>query len=161
MEPVRVLFVCLGNICRSPMAEGLFADQVERSGLSDRFVIDSAGTSGHHAGERADGRMRATASGHGIALTTLARQLRTQDFGTFDFILTMDRSVHRDVLQLKATRPGGKAEVILMRDFDADADTLDVPDPYYGGAAGFEEVYQILLRSTAAFLAHLREGRGF
>lgn len=142
------------------MAEGLFADQVERLGLSDRIQIDSAGTSGNHAGERADGRMRATASTHGIALTTLARQLKTQDFGAFDFILTMDRSVHRDVLQLQATRPGGKAQVILMRDFDADADTLDVPDPYYGGPAGFEEVYQILLRSTEAFMVHIRQEHG-
>ena len=143
------------------MAEGLFVAQVAELGLSDRFVVDSAGTSGHHAGERADARMRDTARSHGIALTTLARQLSGKDFGAFDFILTMDRSVHRDVLQLQATRPGGKAQVMLMRDFDAEADVLDVPDPYYGGAAGFEEVYQILKRSIAALMGHIREVRGF
>lgn len=139
------------------MAEGLFLQRVEEAGLSDRISVDSAGTSGHHAGEMADRRMRETASRHGIALTTRSRPLKAADFGEFDQILTMDRSVHRDVLRLQQERGPGKAAVRLMRDYDREDVDPDVPDPYYGGADGFEEVYQILDRSTATLLAQIRQ----
>jgi protein-tyrosine phosphatase len=160
MQPTRVLFVCLGNICRSPMAEGLFLDLVARAGLKEWLEVDSAGTSSHHEGELADHRMRATSLGHGIALTTRSRPIEYRDFDRFDYILTMDRSVHRSVLQTRDSKGGGKAQVVLMRDFDPSPDSPDVPDPYYGGADGFEEVYQILLRSNVALLAHVRAQAG-
>lgn len=159
MQPVKVLFVCLGNICRSPMAEGLFLHHVSQAGLGHAFEVDSAGTSGHHEGELADRRMRQTATGHGIALTTHSRPLRRQDFTDFHYILTMDRSVHRDVLRVQATTQGA-AKVELMRDYDAESDVADVPDPYYGGMDGFEEVYRILDRSTRRLLASLRAAQG-
>jgi protein-tyrosine phosphatase len=160
MQPIKVLFVCLGNICRSPMAEGLFLHLAREAGLENHLEVDSAGTSGHHEGELADHRMRVTASRHGIDLVTKSRPLKRRDYQHFDYILTMDRSVHRSVLQTSGAA-GGTAEVILMRDFDPSPDSPDVPDPYYGGPDGFEEVYNILLRSNGKLLEHLRVSRGF
>ncbi len=157
MKKVRVLFVCLGNICRSPMAEGLFIDLVEKAGLTDHFEIDSAGTSGHHQGELADRRMRETAQQHGISLVTRARQFKKADFSAFDYIAAMDRSVLRAIQDQRRSEATGAANVFLMRDYDESADSLDVPDPYYGGKEGFEEVFQILARSNQQFLEHLRE----
>lgn len=158
MDAVKVLFVCLGNICRSPMAEGLFDDLVKKSGLSERFEIDSAGTSNHHEGELADRRMRETARRHGIELVTRARPLRRKDLQEFDYIAAMDRSVFRAIQALRGE--SATANVFLMRDFDPSPDSPDVPDPYYGGSEGFEEVYQILLRSTMELLAHIRVEKG-
>lgn len=142
------------------MAEGLFLKLVDAAGLGEAIVVDSAGTSGHHEGEMADRRMRATAASHGVALTTHSRPLVGGDFHAFDYILTMDRSVHRDVLQSQANRGPGKARVMLIRDFDPVVGVADVPDPYYGGPDGFEEVYQILLANTTNLLAHLRQAHG-
>ncbi|HHG86409.1 MAG TPA: low molecular weight phosphotyrosine protein phosphatase, partial [Bacteroidetes bacterium] len=150
-------FVCLGNICRSPMAEGLFQHLVEEAGWSDRFEIDSAGTSAYHTGERADSRMRYTAAENGIALTSLARQFVKQDLNDFDYIMAMDRSNFSNILDLK--KPGANSHAIVrkMRDFDPQPGSLDVPDPYYGGAGGFQEVYDILLRSNQKFLEFLQK----
>jgi protein-tyrosine phosphatase len=152
MDQLNVLFVCLGNICRSPMAEGLFAHLVAAEHLADRFRIDSAGTSGHHDGERADARMRQCAQGHGITLHSRSRKVRVEDFTEFHYILAMDRSNYDDLLAL-ARRHGLPTDgVLLMRSFEPDARSLDVPDPYYGGQDGFEEVYHILDRATRGFL---------
>jgi protein-tyrosine phosphatase len=153
---VKVLFVCLGNICRSPMAEGLFAHLVEQAGLQDRIQVDSCGTGGWHAGEKADGRMRETARKHGIELTSLARQIRYSDFEEFDYILPMDHSNHSDVMELRDRSPQAKAEVFLMRDFDEEGKGQGVPDPYYGERDGFEQVYQMLYRSCKKLLMHIR-----
>ncbi len=138
------------------MAEGLFLHLAAEAGLRDRVEVESAGTSGHHAGEQADRRMRETAARHGLQLTTPSRPIAARDYKHFDYLLTMDRSVHREVLG-GAQRAGAESKVILMRDFDPSPDSPDVPDPYYGGPAGFEEVYQILLRSNVAFLEHIRK----
>lgn len=153
---LKVVFVCLGNICRSPMAEGIFQHLVKEAGLKDRFEIDSAGTSGYHDGELADPRMRHTAERHGMKLTSRSRKFIREDFERFDYIIAMDRSNHRDI---EALRDGSEGDgvVHLMRDFDPEPDSLDVPDPYYGGEDGFEKVYRILRRSCETFLSKLTE----
>jgi protein-tyrosine phosphatase len=157
MKPIRVLFVCLGNICRSPMAEGLFLDLASKAELSDAFHIDSAGTSNYHEGELPDRRMRETARKHGIDLTSRARPLRKRDFREYDYIAAMDRSVLRAILAMKEDDPDCCANIFLMRDYDPEADSQDVPDPYFGGPEGFEDVYHILLRSNTALLKKIME----
>lgn len=159
MDTTNVLFVCLGNICRSPMAEGLFAHLVAQEGLAEHFQIDSAGTSGHHDGERADARMRQCAQGHGITLHSRSRKVRVEDFHDFHYIVAMDRHNHADLLALAARHGLPSAHVVLMRDYEAGASSRDVPDPYYGGPDGFEEVYHILDRATRGFLRTLPGGQ--
>lgn len=154
---VKILFVCLGNICRSPMAEGVFTHLVKEAGLSDRFVIDSCGTSGHHAGEAPDPRMVRTAAKRGINISALrARQFSVKDFEAFDLILAMDRSNLRNLEQLKRGKPV-RARLQLMREYDPTPDSPDVPDPWYGGPEGFEEVSDLLERSCARLLEEIRE----
>lgn len=154
---VRVLFVCLGNICRSPMAEGLFLDQVQKQGLEDQIEVDSCGTGGWHVGERADRRMQATAARHGVALPSRARKVRMSDFSEFDYILAMDDSNLHDLQSLERQAASSSAQLFKMRHFDEEAPEADVPDPYYGGDRGFEEVYQMLVRSSQALLDHIRQ----
>lgn len=158
MEPVKVLFVCLGNICRSPMAEGLLQHMVAEARLTGQFQIASAGTSNYHEGDLPDRRMRETARKHGIELTSRARQLRKRDFHDYDYIAAMDRSVLRSIHDLRGQEASVRARVFLMRDYDPQPDSPDVPDPYYGGLDGFEQVYRILERSNVAFLQHLSTG---
>lgn len=150
----KILFVCLGNICRSPMAEGIFLDLIEKKEISNDFFVDSAGTGAYHVGELPDNRMREIAYSHGILLTSKARQFIKEDFNEFDYILAMDESNFKNIIKLQPKNPN--AEVILMRNFDEKA-IIDknVPDPYYGGIDGFEEVYQILLRSNQKFLSSI------
>jgi protein-tyrosine phosphatase len=152
---VHVLFVCLGNICRSPMAEGLFIHLVKEAGLSDKVQIDSAGTGNWHVGARADTRMRETAAKHGIELPSRARQVTLADFDRFDYILPMDQSNLSDLRELQLRAPQARAQVIKMRHFDPEAPEADVPDPYYDGQRGFEEVYDMLNRACAKLLAHI------
>lgn len=156
-KPTRVLFVCLGNICRSPLAEGVFASMAEARGLGDRFRVDSAGTAGYHVGEQADRRSIAVASDHGVRLTGRARQVSRRDVEEPGVVVAMDRSNRRSLERMRGQR--GKAEIVLMRDYDSEADSPDVPDPYYGGPDGFGEVYSILERSCASLLDELA-GRG-
>lgn len=155
---IKVLFVCLGNICRSPMAEGIFLHLVKEAGLQDQIAVDSCGTSGWHTGELPDRRMRETAHAHGIALPSRARQLRESDFVEFDYILPMDQHNYRQVMAMRQRVPHAKAQVYMMRYFDelVSADE-DVPDPYYGGQQGFEQVYRMLRRCCERLLAHIRE----
>ena len=141
-DQTKLLFVCLGNICRSPMAEGIFLHLARERGLSDRFIVDSAGTGAWHVGKRPDPRAIETANRYGIELPSIARQVSLNDFDSFDLILAMDRSNRSDLEHLGATN------VRLMRNFDA---TLkgdhDVPDPYYGDGDGFVKVYEMLTRA--------------
>jgi protein-tyrosine phosphatase len=159
---VKVLFVCLGNICRSPMAEGIFQHLVEERGLQSKISCDSAGTSGFHAGEQADERMFSTAEAHHISLTHLSRKLVMDDYAAFNYIISMD-DPNLDIilaLQKKATQAGIHAtpKILMMRSFDPEAgEDTDVPDPYYGGMNGFEEVYEILVRANENFLDFLEE----
>ena len=154
---IRVLFVCLGNICRSPMAEGIFRHLVEQEGLAPHFHIDSAGTSGWHAGEKPDRRMRQTAQEHGLSLENQrSRQFIKQDFQDFDYILAMDRSNLRNIQAMQHGPNVKEGQVTLMLEHDPKGTVTDVPDPYYGGQNGFEEVYDLLLKSNRAFLDQLK-----
>lgn len=151
----RILFVCLGNICRSPLAEGLFINKLKAAGLSDKYKVDSAGTSAFHQGALADPRTRENATLNGVELLSRSRPFSKQDFLDFDLILTMDKSNYRNV---KVWEPGFVekiAEVKMMRDFDLQSPGADVPDPYYGGDKGFQNVFDILDRSTGELLDYL------
>ncbi len=159
-EPTRVLFVCLGNICRSPLAEGVFQHLVEARGLAAHYRIDSAGTGGWHVGESPDKRSIAVAKKNGVALTSRARQVAPSDFEEFDHIVAMDRE---NLLDLQALRRGsaapGQARLHLLRDFDPEPGDRQVPDPYYGGADGFDHVYAMVRRSCEAMLDALEADR--
>ena len=144
-----VLFVCMGNICRSPAAEGVFRKFVEDAGRTSEFEIDSAGTIGYHAGDPADSRMRAAASRRGFNLTSTARRITLSDFDRFDLIVTMDNENYDTVSTL---HPGGRARIVKMSDYAGDPAVSHVPDPYYGGEEGFEVVLDILEEACANLL---------
>ncbi|KAJ2220261.1 Low molecular weight phosphotyrosine protein phosphatase [Coemansia sp. RSA 485] len=149
----KVLFVCLGNICRSPMAEAVFAHQVNQRLLNDRFHIDSAGTAGYHAGDKPDSRSAATCKAHGVPVNHRARQVQKEDFSQFDHILCMDNSNLRD---LKRMQPrGSKAQVSLFGAYDEQSPGSIIEDPYYGGNEGFEVNYQQVMRCSEGFLKSL------
>lgn len=159
-EPVRVLFVCLGNICRSPMAEAVFRALVRDNGLEHRFEIDSAGTSDYHEGEPPDARAREVARRRGIQLTGRSRPIREDDLYRFDYVLVMDSENLRDVSRLAVTAEL-RAKVRRLREFDPAANgDLDVPDPYYGGREGFERVQEMLERACRGLLDHIHTDRG-
>ncbi len=155
-SPTSVLFVCLGNICRSPLAEGVFKALVEEEGLADRFRIDSAGTGGWHVGEAPDGRATVVAARNGVTLESRARQLTPEDLREFDVVIAMDQDNLRHIERMAATA-GGEARLHLLREFDPRSDDgVEVPDPYYGGPSGFENVFQMVRRSCEGLLTHLR-----
>ncbi|MEE9392712.1 MAG: low molecular weight protein-tyrosine-phosphatase [Planctomycetota bacterium] len=154
---IRVCCVCLGNICRSPTAEGILLDLVKKSGLSDRVSIDSAGTAGYHLGSRADARSRAIASRHGVDLPSRGARFDCEDFDRFDYVLAMD-SENASSLKALARDDDERSKIFLFRSFDSDsAAGAEVPDPYYGGDRGFEEVFRICERAAAGFVAHLQQ----
>lgn len=150
-KPFSVLFVCLGNICRSPAAEGVFTDLVKKRGLDSKFKIDSAGTINYHEGDEADSRMRAAAKRRGIGITSISRPIRPSDFKDFDLILAMDEKNKADILGAlerwihREPLPADVAEKVrLMCSYCKKHDETEVPDPYYGGAQGFEKVLDLL-----------------
>ncbi len=152
---IGVVFVCLGNICRSPTAEAVFARDVNAAGLEHRFEIDSAGTGAFHAGELAHPPTRALAESRGIAITHRARQIRNDDFERFHHLVVMDRSNLKNVLALAKTDEH-RAKVRLFRDFEHGAERhAEVPDPYYSGEFG--RVFDICEAASRGLLAHLRE----
>jgi len=164
----RVCFVCLGNICRSPTAEGVLQHLINKRGLGDKLSVDSAGTADYHIGKRPDSRSIATAKARGFELPGVARQFTAADFDAFDLILVMDQSNKRNVLSL-ARNDSDRAKVKLFREFDPEIQALnqkthevsaEVPDPYYGGDEGFEDVFDICERSAEGLIAHL-EARGW
>ena len=158
MPTTRVLFVCLGNICRSPAAEGVFVHLLAQQGLGDRFVVDSAGTGGWHVGRRADDRMRAAATRRGIDLTSRARQIDLGDLHSFDHILTMDDDNLAAVRALarEAGNPAGQAQIEAMTRYcRRHSGAREVPDPYYGGPQGFDTVIDLAEEGARALLARL------
>lgn len=156
-QPFGVLFVCTGNICRSPLAKFVFLDLIARRGVAEMFTVDSCGTYSGHAGEGADPRTAMVAKLHGLDTTHTARPMRALvDFDEFDLLLAMDRS------HMAAMLRGGAApeKVRMMRSFDPalagrDGAEMDVPDPYYGGERGFEENYQMLVAACGGLLSKL------
>ena len=157
-RPTRVLFVCLGNICRSPAAEGGFLHLLGREGLDDAFVVDSAGTGGWHAGQQADARMRQAAARRGIHLPSRARQIELDDLLSFDHILTMDDENLAAVRAL-ARRNAAATATARIAPLGSHCRRLafrEVPDPYYGGEEGFERVLDLLEDACAGLLEDLR-----
>jgi protein-tyrosine phosphatase len=163
----RVLFVCLGNICRSPTAEGVMRALVAREGLQDRIQLESAGTGAWHVGSAPDERATAAALTRGVELEGRARQVMPEDFEEFDLLLAMDRENLRELRRL-APSDELRAKVRLLREFDPASAALgpageaggelDVPDPYYGGAGGFDEVFELVQAACEGLLERLREG---
>ena len=155
---IRVCFVCLGNICRSPTAEAVFRRFVADAHLSEKVVVDSAGTAAYHVGEQADARARSAGKRRGYDLNGRARQFARADFDRFDYVLAMDQDNLRALLKL-APSDAAKAKVRLLRSFDATATTgAEVPDPYYGGARGFDEVIDICERACRGLLETITPG---
>lgn len=153
---VRVLFVCMGNICRSPAAEGVFTNLIKKENLGHLISVDSAGTTAYHSGEEADPRMKAFAKRRGYDLTSLARQITTQDFKDFDYILTMDNRNLRGVLALNPTEPE-KRKVFAFTQFCTHHSLTEVPDPYYSGDEGFELVLDIVEDACQGLLAKIKD----
>ena len=154
----RLLFVCMGNICRSPTAEGVMRSLLREQGLEDEIAIDSAGTGGWHVGDPPDVRATAAARKRGIVLDGAARQVRLSDFEEYDLLLAADRE---NLAHLRALAPSedARAKVRLLREFDphsAGAPDLDVPDPYYGGPDGFEDVLDLVEAACRGLLDEVR-----
>lgn len=155
----RIMFVCTGNICRSPLAHAVFEDLVHRAGRQGEFEVESSGTTAYHVGEPADARMRKTARQHGVDINHRARHFSAYDFEEYDLILAMD---NQNLANIKRQAPDSTAanKVRLFRDFDPAAQPgSEVPDPYYGGAEGFERVYTMVERTCRELLAALN-GKG-
>lgn len=154
---VSVLFVCLGNICRSPLAEGIFKHRVREAGLENKISAESGGTSGWHIGESPDPRSVDIAFEHGIKLDSFGRKAISEDFENYDYIIAMDKENYSDLKRLSGSTGVGAAKLYLMRDFDDIGKGKDVPDPYYGGAGGFKQVFEMLDRSCKNLLDEIRE----
>ncbi|MDR9418476.1 low molecular weight protein-tyrosine-phosphatase [Gracilimonas sp.] len=153
--PYKLVFVCLGNICRSPTAEGIFLHKVKEEGLENYFYIDSAGTAAYHVGESANSKSQATANKHGIHLPSKARKFEYADLEEFDLILAMDSENFSNINALDR-KSRFENKIKMMRDFDPEPGNGEVPDPYYGGMQGFENVFRVLERSSEALLEELK-----
>lgn len=152
---VKVLFVCMGNICRSPMAEGVFKYYVREAGFAERILCDSAGTHDYHVGEPPDLRAQRAAAKRGYDLSGLrARRVEKEDFEVYDYVLAMDRLNYRTLERLCPPRHATKLRLFL--EFGPDSAGHEVPDPYYGGADGFERVLDMVEPAARGLLAHLR-----
>lgn len=152
---MKVLMVCLGNICRSPLAEGLLANKVRLKELD--IEVDSAGTSGHHAGNPPDYRMQETALQFGVSINHIrSRQFVIDDFDAFDLIFVMDTQNYNNVIEMAQTQEDREKVKFILNELYPRQNRA-VPDPYYGGEQGFEKVYQLLDEATDAFLSNIKE----
>ena len=148
-----MLFVCLGNICRSPTGEGVFQALLQSNNLEEYFHVDSAGTIGYHTGHEADERMQAAAARRGYQLLSRSRKITRDDLENFDLVIAMDRENFRDIGQLHESP---SATIKLLSDFLDERWPTDVPDPYYGGAAGFEYVLDMIEAACPEILNYLQ-----
>ena len=153
MNKTSVLFVCLGNICRSPVAEAIFRNSIEEMGAKESFIVDSAGTGSWHVGKAADSRMRLAAKQRNIQVTSIARQINENDFKHFNYILAMDNSNLQNILNLKNRESASDyAKIHTIQEFSSKFTEKEVPDPYFGGEDGFRHVIDILEDSVNGFL---------
>lgn len=153
----RVLVVCLGNICRSPLGEGILHDQLQQAGLASMVQVDSCGTGDYHIGKPPHVESQRVARERGLDISAQrARQVHPTDFAEFDLILAMDRQNRQDLLALDASSPH-QAKIRLFTDFVADITDPDVPDPYFGGPEGFDAVYDLIKQSSEAIVAEIRD----
>jgi len=156
MKKVNVLFVCMGNICRSPLAHGLFEAMVAKEGLSEMIIVDSAGTHAYHVGNPPDPRSQETALRHGIDLSgQRARRVAQPDFERFDYILAMDRDNYS--LLADSCPDEQRHKLSLFLEFAPELPEREVPDPYYGGASGFEQVYNLVEAASRGLLEEIRK----
>ncbi|TVP82570.1 low molecular weight protein-tyrosine-phosphatase [Thioalkalivibrio sp.] len=159
MPKIRVLMVCMGNICRSPMAHGVFAERIREAGLEHAVEVDSAGTHSYHVGEPPDRRAQATARARGYELSgQRARRLVEDDFRDFDYVLVMDDENLRNARALQPT--DGTARLHRFLEFAGSRPEREVPDPYYGGSQGFATVMDLVEEAATGFLSHLRQRHG-
>ncbi len=158
-DPIRVCFVCLGNICRSPTAEAIMAHRLGFDDLGVHVEVESAGTGDWHVGHPPDERARGEAARRGVPMAGVARQFTADDFGRFDLVLAMDAD-NREALRALAPSPEAAAKVHLLREFDPQAHgNHDVPDPYFGVSEGFAEMFDMVDRSVAGLIAHIGSTR--
>lgn len=156
VTPIKVLFVCMGNICRSPTAEGVFRKLIEDQSVDQNIKIDSAGTHAYHVGEAPDKRAQSAAHNRNIDLSKLrGRKFTSTDYHDFDYLLAMDQSNYS---HMQSIDPGdGKAELSLLLDFATQSSEREVPDPYYGGDRGFERVLDMIQDGSEGLLKHIRQ----
>jgi protein-tyrosine phosphatase len=155
MSLKSILFVCMGNICRSPMAEGVFLHILQRENAKNEFLVDSAGTHGYHAGELADSRMRTHAAQRGYTLESRSRRFVPRDFEIFDLIVVMDDANYDDLCD-KAFSLNDKNKIVRMADYCSTNQATHIPDPYYGGDKGFEYVIDLLEDACENLFAQLK-----
>ncbi|MCD6424822.1 MAG: low molecular weight phosphotyrosine protein phosphatase [Anaerolineales bacterium] len=152
---MRIIFVCQGNIIRSPLAENMFRYLARERGVGEKYQLDSAGTSAYHVGEPPDHRMRQVADNNGFEYTGRAKQFRVEDFDQFELVIAMDKANQR-YLEMKALPGEQRSKIHLMREYDPEGKPgLDVPDPYYGGLDGFEVTFEIVKRSCQGLMEAL------
>ena len=155
MQNIGVLFVCMGNICRSPAAQGVFESYLAESGLASRVRVDSAGTHAYHIGEPPDKRMQAAATRRGYDLSSLrARCIEEKDFERFDYVLVMDRD-NLEVLHTRGLNPNAMSSVHLLMSFAPECGVIEVPDPYYGGSEGFERVLDLVEEASKGLMVDI------
>lgn len=147
MERKKILFVCLGNICRSPLAEAIFKHKLKQRGIEDQFEVDSCGTANYHIGDSPDSRTIANAQRQGVTIDHIGRQLQPIDLDYYDLILAMDKNNLAGIFKLQ-NKEEQIGKITLMREYDPLQNGEEVPDPYYGGEKGFQTVFEILDRST-------------
>ena len=153
MKKKSVLFVCLGNICRSPAAEAIFLDLINKKGLNDSFIVDSAGTGSWHIGKKADTRMIIAAQKRGVEILSRARQINAIDFKKFNYIVAMDDSNFENIIDLKSRQSlSDFTSINKIQNFRSIFEETEVPDPYFGGDEGFDHVLDILEDSVSGFL---------